>query len=98
MKSINVILLDTSSSMSGGFEGSHSPRNDVEYVEAATKIAAAKKWLLKELDGLPNTDVVLISFDTEARVVERAAPGRTEAIRARIQDVVARGLSTNIAA
>ena len=97
MKSVCVILLDTSSSMAGGFEGEQQ-KHGSHYVEADTKIEAAKKWLLAELDGLPNTEIVLIAFDAEARLVLRTSSADTQPMKELLPGIEARGAATNIAA
>jgi von Willebrand factor type A domain len=97
MKSVCVILLDTSSSMAGGFEGEQEKRPQ-KYLETHTKIEAAKKWLLEELDGLPNTETVLVTFDTEPRLVLRVSASEMQRIKDFVPEILARGRKTNIAA
>src|SRR5579859_6137413 len=97
MKSVCVILLDTSGSMAGGFEGDPEQRPR-EYDEAETKIEAAKKWLLAELDGLPNTEIALIAFDTDARLVLRVNSSDTQRMKDLVPGIQAQGDHTNIAA
>ena len=84
MRSVCVILLDTSSSMAGGFEGDDPWQRSRDYVEADTKIEAAKKWLLAELDGLPNTEVALITFDVAPRLLVRTRSTETRSEERRV--------------
>jgi hypothetical protein len=93
MKSVCVILLDTSSSMAGGFEG-EPQKPSSENDKADTKIGTAKKCLLAALDSPPSTEIVLVTFDVDARVVLRTSSVDTK----QMKDLVARikALARNI--
>ena len=84
--------------MAGGFEGDDPWQRSRDYVEADTKIEAAKKWLLAELDGLPNTEVALITFDVAPRLLVRTRSTETQQMKELVPGVEARGPRTDIAA
>jgi hypothetical protein len=96
MKSLWVLLLDTSGSMGNPFRSAGVFDGPFEASNAETKIDAAKEILLKQLRGLASTDVIIIAFSDYPETVFRSSENNSTLLSS-LQHVTAGG-GTDIAA
>lgn len=97
MQDLWAILLDSSGSMGSPFAGGHEFPGHVETGRYGVKLDAAKDRLLKELYGLGDSDVAVISFNDDPSLVYLGPATAKEEIRLAIEPISAAG-NTNIAA
>ncbi|MFY9315098.1 MAG: VWA domain-containing protein [Burkholderiales bacterium] len=97
MSDLWVVLLDASSSMGESFSSDYQFAGHVDTGAYATKIEAAKDRLLKELHGLGDSHVAVISFSDSAELVCRGSAASPNQFRPAIEGITADG-RTNIAA
>lgn len=93
-----IILLDESGSMFQPFTGGHAFSGHTETGAYRTKIEAAKDRLLREINGLQNCIVSIISFSSDAAVICSELSSEVATIRKLLDRPRDHGGGTNIAA
>ena len=93
-----LILLDESGSMFGPFMGAHDFDGHIETGTYRTKIEAAKDRLLKEINGLHDSVVSIISFSSEAALICTESSSNVTVITEALEQPRETGGGTNIAA
>lgn len=98
MSAIWVILIDISGSMRGGFSQNENTSGlIVEKGAYQTKIEAAKDILLKQIKGIPNSEVAVIAFNHQPYLVHRNLSTDTQGFEKPITELQAGG-GTDISA
>src|SRR2546428_1775481 len=97
MKALWAILIDTSGSMGEPFSGKSDFQGLIEVGSYDTKLDAAKKTVLKQLNGLPSSDVAIVGFADQPYLVCKGRVNEAKQFEESIQKLHADG-GTNIAA
>jgi hypothetical protein len=90
------ILLDTSGSMAGSFSGNETFVGSIEPAQDSTRIAAAKRAVLKEIASLPDCLVSVITFADEAQLLCQGSAKHTDLFQSSLLPIIPAG-RTNLA-
>src|SRR2546429_4522562 len=97
MKALWATLIDTSGCMGEPFSGKSDFQGLIEVGSYDTKLDAAKKTVLKQLNGLPSSDVAIVGFADQPYLVCKRRVNEAKQFEESIQKLRADG-GTNIAA
>lgn len=99
MQITRIAILDTSGSMNGPFCGPTRPGVITRVTDQPQKLEAAKDYIRFAIQRMPpESDLILISFDTTASVVYHGPSDDSIAIENAIHTLRANGSSTNLGA